>query len=79
MPVRGHSWDYWDAKLTSQGDDKETRGSIIGKWEQEESKEADTTSLQPPKGKENPKEAVTTMPMPILQRHMGYTKQVMDT
>jgi len=57
MPVRGHSWDYWDAKLTSQGYDKETRGSIIGKWEQEESKEADTTSLQTPKGKENPKEA----------------------
>ena len=44
MPVRGHSWDYWDAKLTSQVYDKETSGSIIGKWEQEESKEADARS-----------------------------------
>ena len=36
MPVRGHSWDYWDAKLTSQGYDKESRGNIIGKWEKED-------------------------------------------
>ena len=56
MPVRGHSWDYWDAKLTSQGYDKESRGNIIGKWEKEESDEADNTSLQTPKGKENPQE-----------------------
>ena len=56
MPVRGHSWDYWDAKLTSQGYDKETRGGIIGKWEKEESNEADNTSLQSPKGKEDPRE-----------------------
>ena len=57
MPVKGHSWDYWDAKLTSQGYDKETRGSIIGKWEKEEGKEADISSLQTPEGKENPKKA----------------------
>jgi len=57
MPVKGHSWDYWDAKLTSQGYDKQTRGSIIGKWEKEEGKEADITSLQTPKGKENPKDS----------------------
>ena len=42
MPVRGHSWDYWQKKLMDeQGYDEETANKVIGSWEKEESTEAD--------------------------------------
>lgn len=41
MPVRGHSWDYWQKKLMKEQDyDEETANKIIGSWEQEDKKKS---------------------------------------
>ncbi len=57
MPVRGHSWDYWQKKLMEeQGYDEETANKVIGSWE----KESKETSLNTTDDQDDTKSLSTT-------------------
>ena len=45
-PINGHDWGYWDDKLKDEYPDKETRGKVIGRMEQNSKKASLYKDLQ---------------------------------